>query len=148
MRIEINNQIGKKRVRISLLHLLAFLIAYIIHILLCLAFRSYFFLLMVVLFTVLVPLSFWVAWRLTDFVTGMIIFENETVRQGEETEVVFRIANSSWLCALRGTWLLTIGNSFYQTFDSQKLLLSVPPHGNKRYQMTVTLMNLGRIVFA
>ena len=148
MRIEINTKTGKKRVRISLLHLLAFLIVYIIHILLFLAFRSYFFLLMVVLFTIFVPLSFCVAWRLTDFVTGTVVFENETVRQGEETEVVFHIANSSWFCALRGTWLLTIGNSFYQTFDSQKLLLSVPPHGKKRYQMTVTLMNLGRIVFA
>ena len=148
MRIEINNQIGKKRVRISLLHLLAFLIAYIIHILLFLAFRSYFFLNMVVLFTALVPLSFYVAWRLTDFVTGTVAFEKETVRQGEQTEVVFSIVNRSWFCALRGTWLFTIGNSFYQTFDSQKLLLSVPPRGKKHYKMTVTLTNLGRIVFA
>lgn len=148
MRTEINTQTGKKRVRISLLHLLAFLLVYIIYILLFLAFRSYFFLIMVVLFTVLVPLSFCVAWRLTDFVTGMIVSQNETVRQGEETEVVFSIENRSWLCALRGTWLLTIGNSFYQTFDSQKLLLSVPPHGKKSCQMTVTLTNLGRIVFA
>ena len=148
MRTEINSQTGKKRVRISFIHLLAFLFVYIIHILFFLAFRSSFFLIMVVLFTVLVPLSFWVAWRLTDFVTGTVVFENETVRQGEETEVVFSITNSSWLCALRGTWLLTIGNAFYQTFDSQKLLLSVPPRGKKHYQMTVTLTNLGRIVFA
>ncbi|MBD5469723.1 MAG: DUF58 domain-containing protein [Lachnospiraceae bacterium] len=103
---------------------------------------------MVVLFTMLVPLSFWVAWRLTDFVTGTVAFDRETVRQGEQTEAVFSIINSSWFCALRGTWLLTIGNSFYQTFDSQKLLLSVPPHGKKHYKMTVTLTNLGRIVFA
>lgn len=148
MNIETNTKSGKKRVRISFLHLLAFLFVYSMNILLFLAFRGYFFLIMIILFTVLVPLSFGAAWRLADFISGNIFLEKDTVRQGDETNVLFSVTNHSWLCALRGTWLLTIGNSFYRTFDSQKLLLSVPPHGKKQYQMTVTLTDLGRIAFA
>lgn len=147
MGIFMNTRVRKK-IRISILHLSVFLVFYIINILLFFAFRSYFFLIMIITFTLLVPLSFYAAWRLTDYIDGNIIFENEAIRQGDETKAVFSITNRSWLCALRGTWLLTIGNSFYRTFDSQKLLLSVPPRGKKQYQMTVTLTELGRISFA
>lgn len=142
------NTAAKKRIEISVLHLIVYLFFYLTGILLFLAFRSAFFLITIILSTLLVPFSFYIAWCITEYIDQKILIENELVRRGDETKIIFSITNHSWLCALRGTWLLTIGNSFYQTFDSQQLLLSVPPHGKKQYEMTVTLTNLGRIVFA
>lgn len=141
------NAEAKKRIRISVPHLTAFLLVYFINILLFLAFRSFFFLILEIIFTVLIPLSFYTAWQLTEYTESRIVVEKEKVRQGEETEVIFSIANRSLLFALRGIWILTVGNSFYQTFDSQKLLFAIPPRGNKQFRMTVTLTDLGQIVF-
>lgn len=145
--VRTNTKTKNKKVRISILHLAAFLLLYAINILLFLILRGYFFLIMGMLFTVLIPLSFYAAWRLADYIEGTICIEKETVRPGEENAVVVTITNSCFLCALRGTWLLTIGNSFYQTYNSQKLLLSVPPHGQKQFSMTVSMVDLGQIVF-
>lgn len=138
----------KKKVCVSISHLMSLLLVYIVNILLFLAFRSYFFLMMLSLFTALTPLSFYAAWRLPDFISGSIVSAKEIIRQGDETEVVISITNRSRLCALRGTWLLSVGNSFYQTLDSQKLVLSVPPRGKKQFCLTVTVTDLGRIVFS
>lgn len=142
------NRNTNRKVKVSVFHLTAFLFVYFINILLFFAFRSFLFLVTGVLLTVLAPLSFYMAWRLAEYVEGNILLEKEKVRQGEEAEVIFSVTNRSFLCALHGTWLLTIGNSFYQTFDSQKLLFAIPPLGKKQFQMTVTLTELGRIVFA
>ncbi len=139
---------ANKKVHISFLHLAAFLLLYAINLLLFLAFRGYFFLIMGIILTTLVPFSFYTAWRLTDQIQTSVIIEKETARPGEECKVTFTVKNQGFFCALRGTWLLTVGNSFYQTFDGRKLLLAIPPHGKKQFQMTVTMTDLGRIVFA
>jgi len=137
----------KKRVRVSFLHLTSFLLVFVVNILLFFAFRSYFFLIMALIFTILVPLSFYMAWLLAGTIEGSVFIEKAKVRKGEETGVLFSITNRSFCCALRGTWLLTIGNSFYQTFDNHKLLFAIPPHGNQQFQMTVTMTDLGQVVF-
>lgn len=137
----------RKRVRISALHLAAFLFIYVCNILLFFAFRGYFFLIMWVILTALIPFSFYTAWRLVEYIDGTIVISKENVRPGETVEVVLSINNRSLLCALRGTWLLTVGNSFYQTYDDQKLVLSVPPHGKRQFSMTVAMTDLGRIFF-
>lgn len=144
----ISTKSKNKKIRISVLNLTAFLFLYVINMLFFLIFRGYFFLVMGLIFTVLVPLSLYTAWRLADHIEGTICVEKETVRPGEENTVVLSVTNSGFLCALRGTWHLTVGNSFYQTFDRQKLLLSIPPHGKKQFPMTVTMTDLGQIVFA
>lgn len=144
----ISYTVKNKRIRISVLRLTAFLLLYIVNLLLFLTFRSYFFLLMGAIFTALVPFSFSVAWLLAEAIEGAISFERKIVRPGEETRVVFSMTNRSFLCALRGTWLLNTGNSFYRTSNGQKLMLSIPPHGRKQFPMTVTVTELGRIVFA
>lgn len=145
------NMHKEKRVHISPLHLTAFLFIYIGDILLFLAFRGYLFLVMGILFTVSAPLSFCMAWSLAGHVKGKILCElplgGNAIRQGEQTRITFSMTNQSWLCALNSTWLLTIGNSFYGTSDQQELLLSVPPHGTKQFQMTVTIVDLGQIFF-
>lgn len=138
----------KKKIHVSFFHLSAFVLVYITNILLFLAFRSSFFLTIILLFTALVPLSFYIAWRILDFISGNISLGKEVLRQGEETEAIISIMNRSRLCALRGTWILSVGNSFYQTSDIQKLVLSVPPHGKKQFFMTVTVTDLGRAVFS
>lgn len=142
----------KKRVCLSPLHLTLFLIVYLVDILLLLALRGYFFLVLAVLLTVFMPLSFCVSWHLAGYVTGSIACalppEQRTIRQNEQVTVLFTITNKSWLCALSGTWPFLAGNSFYQTANQQKLVLSIPPHGKKQFQMTVTVTNLGRIYFA
>lgn len=138
----------KKKIHVSLFHLSAFFLVYITNILLFLAFRSSFFLTMLLLFTALVPLSFCMAWRIPDFISGNISLEKGIIRQGEEAEVIVSVVNRSRLCALRGTWILSVGNSFYQTSDSQKLVLAVPPYGKKQFFMTVTITDLGRAVFS
>ena len=107
--------------------------------------------------TVLVPLSFLVVWKLADFVTGTILMEKDTVsiqnneftvRQKDDICVIFSIRNKSLLCALRGTWIFTAGNAFYGTSDPPTALLPVPPRGDKQFRMTVTVTELGRVVFA
>lgn len=142
------NGAADKKVHISVLHLAAFLLIYAINLLLFFAFRGYFFLIMGNIFTVLAPFSFYAAWRLTDHVTAAVTADKERARPGEETEIIFTVKNTSFLCALRGTWLLTAGNSFYGTFDVQKLLLSIPPRGKKQFHMAVTMTDLGRIIFS
>ncbi|MDE6844517.1 MAG: DUF58 domain-containing protein [Lachnospiraceae bacterium] len=137
-----------KKVHISLLHLVIFLLIYAINLLLFLAFRGYFFLIMGIIFTTLVPFSFYMAWRLTDYVKAVLISDKERARPGEAVEIIFTVNNPSFLCALRAAWFLTAGNSFYGTFDDQKLVLSIPPHGQKQFLMTVSMTDLGRIVFA
>ena len=139
---------ANKKVHISLLHLAAFLLIYAINLLLFLAFRGYFFLIMGIIFTALVPFSFYTSWRLADELEAMIRADKECARPEEMTEIIFTVKNSGFLCALRATWLLTVGNSFYGTFDEQKLILSIPPHGEKQFHMTVSITDLGRIVFA
>lgn len=139
---------ANKKVHISILHMAAFLLIYAINLLLFLAFRGYFFLIIGIIFTALVPFSFYMAWTLADYVNAAVSVDKETARPGEEIEVIFSVTNQSFLCALRTTWLLTVGNSFYGTFDDQKLLLAIPPHGRKQFQMTVTITDLGQIIFA
>lgn len=142
----------QKSVRISPSHLTAFLLVYLGNILLFLALRGYLFLVMGIFFTVSVPLSFCMAWFLAKDVTGSIVCElplgEHTMRQNEQAQILFSMTNKSWLCALSGTWLLSVGNSFYGTTDQQKLQLSIPPHGTKQFQMAVTVTDLGRIAFA
>lgn len=142
----------KKRVHISPPRLTVFLLVYLGNFLLFLALRGYFFLVMAILLTIFVPLSFCMAWLLTGYVTAGITCElpceERVIRQNEQVKIIFSMINKSWLCALNGTWLFSAGNAFYKTADRQKLLLSVPPHGKKQFQMTVTVTDLGRIHFA
>ena len=141
----------KKSVRISPLHLTAFLLVYLGDLLFFFALRGYFFLVTGIFLTVSVPLSFCMAWLLAKHVTGTISCElphgEKVIRQGEQANIFFSMTNQSWFCALNSTWFLTIGNSFYATSDLQKLLLSIPPHGKKQFQMPVTITDLGRIAF-
>lgn len=146
-----------KKVRLSFLHLAAFLFVYLGNILLFLALRGYLFIVIGVILTVLVPLSFLVVWKLADFVTGTIFMKKDTVsiqnnefavRQKDDICVIFSVRNKSLLCALRGTWIFTAGNAFYGTSDRHTLLLPVPPRGDKQFRMTVTVTELGRVVFA
>ncbi|MDE7183110.1 MAG: DUF58 domain-containing protein, partial [Lachnospiraceae bacterium] len=140
----------QKKVRLSILHAAAFLFIYLGNILLFLSLRGYFFIIMGVILTTLVPLSFLTAWKLADSLTGTIFTDKNTgdvIRQEDDICVNFLIDNPSMLCALRGTWMLAVGNAFYGTSDTQKLLLSVPPRGKKQFQMTVTVTDLGQIVF-
>ncbi|MBD5402344.1 DUF58 domain-containing protein [bacterium] len=141
------NHITNKKISISALHLAAFLLIYIINILLFFAFRGYFFLLLGIILTLLVPCSFYMAWRLADSIEGDIRVTHETVRPGEPVDVIVSATNRSLSCALHSTWLLTVGNSFFQTYNDQKILLSIPPRGTKRFPMTVSMTDLGRIVF-
>lgn len=142
------NSAANKKVHISILHLAAFLLVYAINLLLFLAFRGYFFLVMGIIFTALVPFSFYTAWRLTDHVAAVITADKECARPEEAVEIIFTVKNTSVLCALRTTWFLTVGNSFYETFDKQKLLLSIPPRGQKQFPMSVSMTELGRITFS
>ncbi len=146
----------QKKVQLSFLHLTAFLFVYLGNIVLFLALRGHLFILFGVILTALVPLSFLAAWKLADFVTGTISIQRDTmifqnngfaVRQEDDICVIFSIDNPSPLCALRGTWIFTVGNAFYGTSDQQTLLLSVPPHGKKQFRMMVTVTELGRVVF-
>lgn len=146
-----------KKVRLSFLHLAAFLFVYLGNILLFLALRGYLFIVLGVILTALVPLSFLAVWKLADCVTGTIFMEKDTVsiqnnefavRQEDDICVIFSIQNKSMLCTLRGTWIFTAGNAFYSTSDRHTLLLPVPPHGDKQFRMTVTVTELGRVVFA
>ena len=141
----------KKRVRISPPHLTVFLLVYLGNFLLFFALRGYFFLVMAILLTAFVPLSFCMAWPLTGSVAADIACElpceERVIRQNEQVQIIFSMINKSWLCALNGIGLLSAGNSFYKTADRQKLLLSIPPHGKKQFQMTVTVTDLGRIHF-
>lgn len=137
-----------KRVRISVLHLAVFLLVYAINILLFLALRGYLFLLVGIILTALAPFSFYTAWRLADRIEGSILADRETVRPTETVTVVFHVQNRSFFCALRSVWLFTAGNSFYRTCDGQKLLLAIPPRGGKQFPLTVSVTNLGRIVFS
>lgn len=142
----------KKSVQLSPFHLTAFLLIYIGDILLFLALRGYFFLVMWIFFTVSVPLSFCMSWFLAKYVTGSIACElplgEHTIRQNEQAQILFSMTNQSWLCALDSTWFLSVGNSFYGTSDQQRIQLSIPPRGKKQFQMTVTVTDLGRITFA
>lgn len=157
VRITMNTKAAHKKIRLSFLHLAAFLFIYLGNILLFLALRGYFFIVMGLILTALVPFSFLTVWKLADSVTGTIFTEKNSVflenseiavRQEDDIRVIFSIDNPSLLCALRGTWIFTVGNAFYGTSDRQKLLLSVPPRGKKQFQMTVTVTDLGRVVFA
>ncbi len=142
-----NIRIRDKKVHISVLHLAAFMLVYIINILLFLIFRGYTFLLTWIFLTALVPCSFFTAWRLASSVEGYMIIEKETASPGELVEVIVSIHNSSYFCALKSIWHLNIGNSFYDTSDDHRLILSIPPRGDNRFPMTVTMTELGRIVF-
>ena len=62
----------KKRVRISPPHLTVFLLVYLGNFLLFFALRGYFFLVMAILLTAFVPLSFCMAWLLTGSVAADI----------------------------------------------------------------------------
>ena len=64
---------------------------------------------------------------LLQYVTAWGSVEKDALRTGEENRVVFFVDNPGWLCALRSTWFLETGNSFYETFDSHRLVLSIPP---------------------
>ena len=136
-----------RQIRISFFHLAAFLLIYMINLLLFLVFRGYFFLMMGMILTALVPFSFYMARRLADKATADIYAEKEIIRAGEENRIVFRVDNPGYSCALRSTWFLETGNSFYETFDSHRLLLSIPPHGKKVFPMSLILTDLGQIVF-
>lgn len=141
----------KKSVQLSPSHLTVFLLIYLGDILLFLALRGYFFLVMGIFFTVSVPLSLCMAWFLAEHITSSIACElpsgEHAIRQSEQALILFSMTNTSWLCALNGTWLLSAGNSFYGTSNQQKLQLSIPPHGKKQFQLTVTVTDLGRIAF-
>ena len=147
MEMMMNIRIRDKKVHISVLHLAAFMLVYIINILLFLIFRGYTFLLTWIFLTALVPCSFFTAWRLASSVEGYMIIEKETASPGELVEVIVSIHNSSYFCALKSIWHLNIGNSFYDTSDDHRLILSIPPRGDNRFPMTVTMTELGRIVF-
>lgn len=137
----------EKRIRISVLHLTVFLFVFFFNILLFSAFRSYFFLICMVVLTLFSALSFSMAWLLAEDTEATVTAEKETLRQGEKTDVIFTVTNRGFFCALRGAWFLTAGNSFYQSFDDEKLLLSLPPRSQKRLKMTVVLTDLGQVVF-
>ncbi len=143
-----NTEKKTKKIHISVLHLAAFLLVYIINILLFLVFRGYTFLVMWIIFTALLPCSFCMAWRLSSYIEGSVFTEKETAGPGEAVEIIISIQNRSFLCALKSIWYLNIGNSFYGTFDHHKLILAIPPHGKKLFPMNVTMTELGRIVFA
>lgn len=139
--------VKNKKVNISALHLATFLLVYTINLLLFFAFRSYFFLLMGIILTLLAPCSFYMAWRLADSIEGEIRVTHKKVRPGEPVEVIVSITNHSLFGALQSTLLLTVGNSFFQTRNDQKILLSIPPRATKQFPMTVSMTDLGRIVF-
>lgn len=143
-----NIKIKNRKIHISIPHLAAFLLIYIGNILLFLIFRGYTFLVTWFVFTALVPCSFCMAWQLAAYVQDSIFTEKETSVPNEAVEIIFSIQNRSFLCALKSTWYLNIGNSFYDTFDDHKLILAIPPHGKKQFPMSVTMTELGRIVFA
>lgn len=140
--------IQNKKLKISVLHLTAFLLLYAVNLLLFLALRGYFFLLTGIILTLLVPCSFYAAWRLADSIEGTITATHQAVRPGEPVCVVVTVANRSFFCALHSTWRLFVGNSFFQTGTEQKLLLAIPPRGAKRFPMTVSVTDLGRITFS
>lgn len=102
----------KIKIRISASHLAAFVLLYGINILLFFALRGYFFLLTWFLLTLLVPCSFYMAWRLANFVEGKIAITHKAVRPEESVCVVVSVTNASFLCALHSTWKLLVGNSF------------------------------------
>lgn len=136
-----------RQIRISFFHLAAFLFVYAVNALLFLIFRGYFFLVTGMILTALVPFSFFTAWRLALSVEAYVSVEKDALCTGEENRVVFFVDNPGWLCALRSTWFLETGNSFYETFDSHRLVLSIPPRGRKMFPMPLTLTDLGQIVF-
>ena len=140
--------IHNKKIKISVLHLTAFLLIYVVNLLLFLALRGYFFLLTGMILTLLAPCSFYAAWRLADSVEGTIAVTHKTIRPGEPVCVVVSITNRRFFCALHSTWKLFTGNSFFQTGDVQKLLLAIPPRGTKRFPMTVSVTDRGRITFS
>lgn len=148
MNVNVTTGNPKKKIKISALHLAAFVLLYIVNLLLFLALRGYFFLLTGMILTLLVPCSFYAAWRLADSVEGTIAVTHKTVRPQEPVCVIVSITNRSFFCALHSTWKLFTGNSFFQTGDVQKLLLSIPPRGTKRFPMTVSVTDLGRITFS
>ena len=147
MSAETNAAIRNKKVRISFLHLAAFMLLFVVALLLFLIFRSYFFLLMVIIFVALVPYSFFTAWRLADHIEASVSAEKEILRPDEEVRIVLSVINSSYLSALRSTWLLCAGNSFYRTSDEQQLLLAIPPKCKRQFPLTVRVSDLGRIAF-
>lgn len=142
-----NLRIKDKKVHISIPHLAVFLLVYSINILLFLIFRGYTFLLIWMFLTALVPCSFFMAWRLSSNVKVSIYTEKETASPGDPVEVTVSIHNRSYFCALKSTLYLHIGNSFYDTSDEHRLILAISPHGTNRFPMTVTMTDLGRIVF-
>lgn len=148
MTVRITPQKPNKKINISTLHLAAFVLLYAANLLLFFALRGYFFLLTGIILTLLVPCSFYAAWCLADSVEGTITVTHKTVRPEEPVCVIVSVTNRSFLCALRSTWKLFIGNSFFQTGEEQTLLLAVPPRGTKQFPMTVSVTDLGRIVFS
>lgn len=140
--------IQNKKIKISVLHLAAFLLLYASNFLLFLALRGYFFLLAGMILTLLVPCSFYAAWRLADSLEGTITVTHKTVHPQEPVCVIISITNHSFCCALHSTWKLFTGNSFFQTGEEQKLLLALPPYGTRRFPMTVSVTDLGRITFS
>ncbi|MDE6606585.1 MAG: hypothetical protein K2K54_02345, partial [Lachnospiraceae bacterium] len=62
------NKKTNRKIKVSVLHLTAFLLVYFINILFFFAFRSFLFLVTGILLTVLAPLSFYMAWRLAEYV--------------------------------------------------------------------------------
>lgn len=148
MEMMMNIRIRDKKVHISVLHLAAFMLVYAINILLFLIFRGYTFLLIWIFLTTLVPCSFYAAWRLASGVEVSIFTEKETASPRELVELTVSIHNTSYFFALKSVLYLNIGNSFYDTSDDHRLILAIPPRGDNRFPMTVTMTELGRIVFA
>ncbi len=147
----------RMKIKISPLHLIAFLFVYFGNLLLFLALRGYLFIVIGMILTALVPLSFLALRKLADFVSGTIFIasdanfaqsEETIVRQKDDIHVIFKIDNPSLLCTLRAAWIFTVGNTFYGTSDQQTLLLSIPPSKKKQFQMKVTVTELGQIVFS
>lgn len=143
-----NTETTNPKIHISALHLAAFLLIYIINLLLYLIFRGYTFLVTWMILTALLPCSFCMAWKLASHIEGCIYTGKETARPGETVEVMISVRNHSLFCALKSTWYLNIGNSFYGTFDDYKLILAISPRGKKQFPLSVTMTELGRIVFA
>ncbi len=146
-KIPANLEGKNKKVHISVLHLTAFLLVYLSVALLFLIFRGYTFLVMWMILTALLPCSFCMAWQLADRVEGNIFPETEIARPGDAVELTVSVHNSSYFATLRSTWLLHIGNSFYETYDEHKLILAIPPRQTRPFPMHLVLNDLGRIVF-
>lgn len=147
MNVNVTTGNPKKKIKISALHLAAFVLLYAVNLLLFLALRGYFFLLTGIILTLFVPCSFYAAWRLADSVECSIAATHQAVRPGEPACVIITVTNPSFLCALHSTWKLFTGNSFFQTGAEQKLLLAIPPRGAKRFPLTVSAADLGKITF-